>query len=149
MANPHKGFSEPVYQIGSDDFNDCVDRMGLNRCRATGRVLHPAESNPERPLATLPGRPNPGTVKSLGQRAVSTTTNQEAPEMSSASSGLAAIFVDRSCTEHWIVRDPEGRFWIVPSTDSAWERRRPFHPTESTILEPIPGHYRSLLGLPF
>ncbi len=69
--------------------------------------------------------------------------------MVSVNSRTAAIFVDRTCTEHWIVRDPEGRFWIVPSADNAWERRRPFEPTEETDLEPVPGHYRSLLGLPF
>ena len=34
--------------------------------------------------------------------------------MVSTPSRMAAIFVDRGCTEHWIVRDPEGRFWIVP-----------------------------------
>jgi hypothetical protein len=61
----------------------------------------------------------------------------------------AAIFVDRTCTEHWIVRDPEGAFWIVPPVENAWDFRRPFHPTKETNLEPIPGHYRSLLGLPF
>jgi hypothetical protein len=61
----------------------------------------------------------------------------------------AAIFVDRACTEHWIVRDPEGNFWIVPPVENAWESRRPFQPTEETDLEPIPGHYRSLLDLPF
>jgi len=61
----------------------------------------------------------------------------------------AATFVDRRCTNHWIVRDPEGDFWIVPSVENAWERRRPFHPTEETELEAIPGHYRSMLGLPF
>jgi hypothetical protein len=59
------------------------------------------------------------------------------------------IFVDRACTEHWIVRDPEGNFWIVPPIDHAWERRRPFQPNETTDLEPIPGHYRFMLGLPF
>jgi hypothetical protein len=26
---------------------------------------------------------------------------------------------------------------------------RPFQPTEETDLEAIPGHYRSMLGLPF
>jgi hypothetical protein len=47
------------------------------------------------------------------------------------------------------VRDPEGNFWTVPSVENAWESRRPFQPTEETELEPIPGHYRSMLGLPF
>jgi hypothetical protein len=61
----------------------------------------------------------------------------------------AAIFIDRTRTGHWVVRDPEGNFWIVPSVDNAWECREPFQPTEETDLEPVPGHYRSVLGLPF
>jgi hypothetical protein len=69
--------------------------------------------------------------------------------MVSAPSRLAGIFVDRACTEHWIVRDPEGKFWIVPSIENAWESRRPYVITEETDLETIPGHYRSMLGLPF
>ena len=69
--------------------------------------------------------------------------------MISAPSRTAAIFVDRACTAHWIVRDPDGNFWIVPPVDNAWESRSPFEPTEETELESIPGHYRSMLGLPF
>jgi hypothetical protein len=61
----------------------------------------------------------------------------------------AALFVDRSCTDHWIVRDPDGNFWIVPPVENAWACRRPFQPTEETALEAIPGHYASLLDLPF
>lgn len=61
----------------------------------------------------------------------------------------AAIFVDRDCTEHWIVRDPEGTFWIVPSVENAWDYRQPFQLTDDKVLEAIPGHYRSMLGLPF
>jgi hypothetical protein len=76
-------------------------------------------------------------------------TAQEEWEMISSASRMAAIFVDRACTEHWIVRDPMGNFWIVPSADNAWESRQPFQPTEATELEAIPGHYRSMLGLPF
>lgn len=61
---------------------------------------------------------------------------------------MIAIFVDRS-TQQWIVRDPEGSFWILPGGDDAWDRREPFQPTEETDLEPIPGHYKYLLQLPF
>ncbi|MCI0362145.1 MAG: hypothetical protein L0211_26995 [Planctomycetaceae bacterium] len=59
-----------------------------------------------------------------------------------------ALFVDRS-TRQWIVRDPEGNFWIVPSVENAWDHREPFHPVEDTDLEPIPGHYKYLFRLPF
>jgi hypothetical protein len=69
--------------------------------------------------------------------------------MNSAPSARPAIFVDRACTEHWVVRDPEGNFWIVPPVTNAWECRRPFQPTEESCLQAIPGHYRSVLGLPF
>src|SRR5262249_17870809 len=68
-------------------------------------------------------------------------TIQEEQRMVSSPSRMAAIFVDRSCTEHWVVRDPEGNFWIVPSVESGWECRRPFQPTEETELDPVPGHY--------
>jgi hypothetical protein len=59
-----------------------------------------------------------------------------------------ALFVDRS-SQHWIVRDPEGSFWLVPSLDDAWDHREPYYPSEETELEPVPGHYLDMLGLPF
>jgi hypothetical protein len=58
-----------------------------------------------------------------------------------------ALFVDRT-TGQWVVRDPEGNFWSLPSTDNPWDERRPFSPTEETDLEPVPGHYKRMLGLP-
>ena len=61
---------------------------------------------------------------------------------------LVALYVDRS-TQQWIVRDPEGNFWIVPSVEDAWDHRQPFYPLEDSDLEPIPGHYKYLLQLPF
>ena len=61
---------------------------------------------------------------------------------------LVAIFVDRS-SQKWIVRDPEGNFWIVPLGENAWDYREPFYPTEGTELEPVPGHYKYMLNLPF
>jgi hypothetical protein len=45
----------------------------------------------------------------------------------------------RACTEHWIVRDAEGKFWIVLPVENAWESRRPFQPTEETHFEAVPG----------
>ena len=59
-----------------------------------------------------------------------------------------AIYVDRS-RQQWVVRDQEGNFWLVPSTENPWEDRQPFQPTEETELEPVPGHYRCMLDLPF
>jgi len=61
----------------------------------------------------------------------------------------ASLFVDKACPEHWIVRDPEGNLWVLPSVDNPWDSRWPFVPTEQTELELIPGHYKPMLGLPF
>jgi hypothetical protein len=59
-----------------------------------------------------------------------------------------ALYVDRT-NQQWIVRDPQDCFWIVPGNEEdAWNQRRPFCPTEETELEPIPGHYKYMLGLP-
>lgn len=60
-----------------------------------------------------------------------------------------SLFVDRASPDAWVVRDPEGKFWLVPPVDSPWDNRRPFFPTEEMDLEPIPGHYKYLLELPF
>jgi hypothetical protein len=60
----------------------------------------------------------------------------------------AALFVNRS-TQQWVVRDREGNFWIIPVADPSWTEREPFFPTEQTELEPIPGHYKYMLDLPF
>ncbi len=73
---------------------------------------------------------------------------QEERFMTAIRSPVLAIYVDRS-TQQWIVRDPEGNFWAVPPSDDGWDHRRPFGPTEETELEPIPGHYKYLLRLPF
>ena len=62
---------------------------------------------------------------------------------------MVAIYVNKACPQHWIVRDPEGAFWIVPPVESPWENRQPFEPNEETELEPIPGHYKYMLGLPW
>jgi hypothetical protein len=62
---------------------------------------------------------------------------------------VVALFVNKTQPEHWIVRDPEGNFWIVPPVENAWDNRQPFVPTEEMELEPVPGHYKYMLGLPF
>ena len=59
-----------------------------------------------------------------------------------------SLYIDRT-SRQWIVQDPEGGFWMVPSQDNAWDQRQPFHPTEETELEPIPAHYKYTLGLPY
>jgi hypothetical protein len=61
---------------------------------------------------------------------------------------VVAIFVDK-LSQQWVVRDADGNFWLLPAVDNPWEHRQPFDPTEETELEPIPGHYKYMLDLPF
>jgi hypothetical protein len=68
--------------------------------------------------------------------------------MISTEKPVVGLYVDKGRPEHWIVRDHQGRFWMVPPGENAWERRQPYEPTEETELEPIPGHYQYVLGLP-
>lgn len=59
-----------------------------------------------------------------------------------------SLYVDKRSSDHWIVRDREGRFWIVPPGENAWARREPFEPSEDAELETVPGHYMHMLRLP-
>ena len=61
---------------------------------------------------------------------------------------VIALFVDKS-SQQWVVRDADGNFWLLPAVEHPWDHRQPFYPTEESDLEPIPGHYRYLLNLPF
>jgi len=61
---------------------------------------------------------------------------------------IVAVFADRA-TRQWIVRDPEGNYWLVPPVSNPWDHRQPFQPSEEMELQPVPGHYKDLLGLPF
>ena len=58
------------------------------------------------------------------------------------------IFVRRA-SQQWVVLDPEGNFWILPSVEHPWDQRQPFCPDDQEQLEPVPGHYKYMLGLPF
>jgi hypothetical protein len=60
---------------------------------------------------------------------------------------VVALYVDKA-SQQWIVRDCEGNFWSLPFTDNPWDERQPFSPAEETELEPVPGHYKYMLGLP-
>ncbi len=63
-----------------------------------------------------------------------------------ATRNVIAIYVDRA-TRQWIVRDQEGALWALPTTENPWDGRQPFTPADETDLEPVPGHYRYMLGL--
>jgi hypothetical protein len=60
---------------------------------------------------------------------------------------VVSIFVDRS-SRQWIVLDREGTFWVVPANDEGWSQRQPFTPNDESELEPVPAHYRYMLGVP-
>lgn len=68
--------------------------------------------------------------------------------MLSVRKNVIAIYVDRS-NQQWVVRDGDGNLWVLPPTDAPWRDRQPFTPSEEAELEPVPGHYRYLLNLPF
>jgi hypothetical protein len=67
--------------------------------------------------------------------------------MVTASKRVVALFVDKA-SQQWIVRDSEGQWWSLPSTDNPWDERQPYFPAEEAELEPVPGHYKYMLGLP-
>src|SRR5437879_13456654 len=62
--------------------------------------------------------------------------------------GRGAVFVERS-TGQWVVRDPEGDFWTLPTVDDPWRHRLPFHPTEDTVSVPVQGLAKQFLGSQF
>ncbi|MBX9623673.1 MAG: hypothetical protein K2X82_07650 [Gemmataceae bacterium] len=72
---------------------------------------------------------------------------QEASRPTAMRRRPVALYVDRS-SRQWVVQDPEGNFWALPSTPDPWDDRRPFSPAGESELEPVPGHYKYMLGLP-
>jgi hypothetical protein len=61
---------------------------------------------------------------------------------------VVTLYVDRA-SQQWVVLDSDGIFWLVPSDrETPWDHRQPFQPTEESELEPVPGHYKYMLGLP-
>jgi hypothetical protein len=82
------------------------------------------------------------------RRFLSLDERAEEQNMISPRKQRAVLFVERS-SQQWIVQDPEGNFWLLPSVDNPWSQRQPFQPTKEMELELIPGHYKDMLGLPF
>jgi hypothetical protein len=100
--------------------------------------------------AFAPGSVTQPNVLAAHARRVTTIMGRpHLPPMIATPITKAAIFVDGTCPEHWIVCDPEGNFWVVPPVENTWKCRQPFRPTEQTALEAIPGHYRFMHDLPF
>ena len=67
--------------------------------------------------------------------------------MTTSRKALVAVLAGRA-SQQWIVRDPEGNFWIVPSVANPWDHRQHFQPSQEMDLEPVPGHDKDMLGLP-
>jgi hypothetical protein len=62
--------------------------------------------------------------------------------------GKATLFADRD-SQQWIVQDANGNYWMLSTMDeNPWEKRLPFYPTAETELEPVPGHYKHMFGIP-
>lgn len=57
------------------------------------------------------------------------------------------LFADRA-KRQWIVRDGQGQYWMLPSSDRAWEDRIEVQQREITDLEAVPMHYKATLCLP-
>jgi hypothetical protein len=95
----------------------------------------------------MTGAKDPSRRDSFERRAAETRASRERV-MNVVKKKRVALFVDR-VSNQWVVRDPDGDFWIVPPGENGWERRRRFDPTEAPELEAIPGHYLYLLDLPF
>jgi hypothetical protein len=60
----------------------------------------------------------------------------------------AAIYID-NFSQQWIVRDPDGNFWMLPPDEHPWDHREPIDATDDMNLESVPGHYKYMLDLPF
>jgi len=61
---------------------------------------------------------------------------------------VVSLYVDRA-SQQWIVLDGDSNFWLVPGgREDPRDQRQPFYPSEETELEPVPGHYKYMLGLP-
>lgn len=60
---------------------------------------------------------------------------------------ILSLYVDRS-SRNWVVRDIDGKLWLLPRVEDCWNHRQPFEETAESELEAVPGHYRYVLGLP-
>jgi hypothetical protein len=60
---------------------------------------------------------------------------------------VVALYVDKA-DQRCVVRDAEGKYWSLPSTENPWGERQPITQVQETALEPVPGNYKYMLGLP-
>lgn len=57
------------------------------------------------------------------------------------------LYVDKSNMQ-WIVKDEDGTFWALASGNNPWEQRQAIQSPDQLKLEPVPGHYKHMLGIP-
>jgi hypothetical protein len=90
-----------------------------------------------------------GIKTGVGVETESRRTFLKEQKMPSLGKPMPCLFVDKS-SQRWVVRDPDGDFWILPSRKDAWDHREPFDPTaDDSDLAPVPGHYKYMLDIPF
>lgn len=56
------------------------------------------------------------------------------------------LYVDK-VSRRWVVQDADGVYWTIPDTENPWEHKQRLERTDETELEPIPNHYKYMLGL--
>jgi hypothetical protein len=59
------------------------------------------------------------------------------------------IELSRSTGSYATRRGISGWFRPWRIVENPWDNRQPFEPSEDTLLESVPGHYKYMLGLPF
>ena len=69
-------------------------------------------------------------------------------KMTALGKQVVALFVDRRASSGSCGIPKATSGFFLPSKNP-WEHRQPFYPTDETDLEPVPGHYKDMLGLPF
>ena len=60
---------------------------------------------------------------------------------------VVRLYVDKACSEHWIVKDQEGRFWMVrPGPDLG--ATPAIQADRGVRSRADPGHCKYMLGVP-
>lgn len=57
------------------------------------------------------------------------------------------LFVDKTSLQ-WIAREEDGSYWVLTSRENPWEHRQAVRSIDQLQLEPVPGHYKHMLGIP-
>ena len=52
-----------------------------------------------------------------------------------------SLYVEKEHPDCWVMRDREGRLWVVPPGEDVWAKREPVHPSEQSEREPVPDRF--------